>query len=230
MRRANAAPIDSIQAIKDIFGRTYGINITDEQANRIGRRLESLNLIRRVNDSYAGSYFVPPGVVAMEIRTERLKKNEAAAGIIYALDGGDSLWSRALKNNQFWKDLDSDLSAEPEESSSTELEVEIPAADRVVSITHNQFKAIDDPVEKIIKILEQDNGIPDEPGLKEQMLGQIRAGRELIRAGAFKLDLFRMTMIAGLQILVDRYKDHAIGAAASALLTVILHELGLPGF
>ncbi|HEX9806985.1 MAG TPA: hypothetical protein VGA34_08830, partial [Alteraurantiacibacter sp.] len=83
---------------------------------------------------------------------------------------------------------------------------------------------------ELLDELERDNGIPDHPGLKERLAGQIRAGRELLRAGEFQLDIFRSTMLSGLAELKDRYGDHAIGAAASALLTLILHVLGLPGF
>ena len=106
----------------------------------------------------------------------------------------------------------------------------VPAADRMVSLSHNQFKEIDEPTGLFLDDLDRDNGIPDHPGLKDRLAGQIRAGRELLRAGEFQLDIFRATMLVGLGELKERYGDHAIGVSASALMTLILHILGLPGF
>jgi hypothetical protein len=138
----------------------------------------------------------------------------------------------AYDNPDFWNDLDAEIASEPETPDAAELAIsqEVPASDRLVSLSHNQFKEIDEPTGELLDELERDNGIPDHPGLKERLAGQIRAGRELLRAGEFQLDIFRSTMLSGLAELKDRYGDHAIGAAASALLTLILHVLGLPGF
>lgn len=124
----------------------------------------------------------------------------------------------------------SQKAAEPPRPADSRRNDAIPAADRIVTLADNQFKEIDEPTEQLLEQLDHDNGIPDHPGLKERLTGQIRAGRELLKAGEFQLGIFQATMLAGLAELKDRYGDHAIGAAASALLSVILHVLGLPGF
>ena len=228
MRRTDSGPIDSLQAIREVFDADYNLNLTDEQADGIADRLQSLGLLQRIDDAYAGVYLVPSSIVAYKIG--KLKDEGAASDFIYAFTGGQALFERAFKNGAFWNDFEAEIAVTGGESTESARDYTVPASDRTVTITHNQFKAIDEPADGLIEDLGRDNGIPDEPGLRDIILGQLRAGRELLRAGIFNLELFRMSMIAGLQLLIDRYRDKAIGEAASTLLTVILHELGLPGF
>lgn len=102
-----------------------------------------------------------------------------------------------------------------------------PASDRVVTLSHNQVESFDEPTSEIITAIERENTIADHPGLRELIIGQLRAGRELIRIGVFKAELLHMTLVVGLKMLVEKYGDHAIGALASKLLDLILKEIGI---
>ncbi|HEU0098419.1 MAG TPA: hypothetical protein VFQ67_06540 [Allosphingosinicella sp.] len=103
--------------------------------------------------------------------------------------------------------------------------VEVPASDRIVTLSHNQLKEIEPPLDELISALEADNGLPDQPGLKERLLGQVRAGRELLRVGSFKAYLVYITLLAGLAHLIEKYKGHAIAAAATTLMELLIKHV-----
>ncbi|QIQ86168.1 hypothetical protein [Erythrobacter sp.] len=106
------------------------------------------------------------------------------------------------------------------------LDREVPASDRVVRVSHNQQKIIEEPIEEIVELLEQENSINGQDGLRELAIGRLKAGRELIRAGVFSIQSLQLTLVVGLQMLIEKYKDHAIGAVAGNLLALVLKEFG----
>ncbi|KTF69216.1 hypothetical protein ACNFJ7_03620 [Sphingomonas sp. HT-1] len=107
----------------------------------------------------------------------------------------------------------------------SQSEVEIPASDRIVSLSHNQVEEAVRPVNELIDALEQDNGDPEQPGLRERLLGQIKAGRELIRAGEFRVYLLYEVLVRALSELIDRYKNPTIKALANALLGAVVSQM-----
>ena len=104
---------------------------------------------------------------------------------------------------------------------------EIPASNRVVTLGHNQISLIEDKSDALAKALEDGWDEPNEPDETSKAVGMYRAGMELVRAAVFEFELFRMSMIAGLNLLIEKYKDHAIGAAAGQLLDLLLIHVGL---
>jgi len=98
----------------------------------------------------------------------------------------------------------------------------LPASDRVVTLKHNQISELEEPIESLIIQLDADNGIPDEPGRKELLIGQIKAGRELLRAGTFKAYLLYATIIRALAELIEKYKDTAIAMVAASLVDLLV--------
>lgn len=232
LMRNEASQWSTIDDVRSAVESFYKISITPQQADYLVFLLERSNLLRVTRDRYAGTYVTPPPSGAILLRIETLRGERSTPdGLGYVLRGGVPLVSRALQNGEFWDDLNSEIDAHGNNDfDGASVTTEIPASDRVVTLSHNQFNEIDEPTGALLKELERDNGIPDQPGLKERLMGQISAGRELLRAGEFSLEIFRLTMLTGLTELKDKYGDHAIGAAASALLTLILHILGLPGF
>ena len=107
----------------------------------------------------------------------------------------------------------------------TDLVGPIPASDRIVTINHNQISETDRSVSELVDELESDNGDPEQPGLRERLLGQIKAGRELIRAGEFRAYLLYETLARALSELISRYKNPTIVALANALLGAIVSQL-----
>jgi hypothetical protein len=232
MRNADNSRFETVEDLKSAIEENYPAHLDDARLAYLTKALERFGFIQVTNDQYAGDYITPATGWGVSYRLNKLREVSPDHGLLYALSGGERLLNLAFQNAGFWGDLDAEIEAGPIEPEvpESEQDEEVPASDRSVSLTHNQFKEIDEPTGALLDDLDQDNGIPDHPGLKERLAGQIRAGRELLRAGEFQLGIFRATMLAGLEELKERYGDHAIGAASGALLTLILHILGLPGF
>ncbi|KFD29078.1 hypothetical protein IH86_06560 [Sphingobium yanoikuyae] len=95
----------------------------------------------------------------------------------------------------------------------------------MVRLNHNQVEQAEKPISDMVSALEQDNGDPDQPGLRERLLGEIKAGRELIRAGEFRAFLLYETLVRALGELIKRYKNPAIVALAEALLGAVVGQM-----
>jgi len=104
---------------------------------------------------------------------------------------------------------------------------EAPASDRIVSFSDNQVTELDTQTSDVIDAVAAQNQIDGDPGLREIVLGQLRAGRELIRAGSFRLYFLELTLIETLRFLAKRYEREAIGGLASALIAALLKHIGI---
>ena len=104
--------------------------------------------------------------------------------------------------------------------------IEVPASDRVVTLKHNQQNEIVEPLDQVISLVEAENLVGGETNLRELIIGRLRAGRELVRAGVFSLRSLQLTLIVGLQMLVEKYGDTAIAVVASKLLDLLLAQYG----
>lgn len=115
-------------------------------------------------------------------------------------------------------------SDETEESLVLGVSLPIPASDRVVTISHNQQANIDPPLANLIDDVRSDNEeLPD--GVKERLLGQLRAGQELVRSGSVRAYLLYHTLIRGLMELVARYRGRAIAVAAERLIELLVEHI-----
>ena len=103
----------------------------------------------------------------------------------------------------------------------------IPASDRVVSLNHNEVGEFDRAASEVISAVSARNELDETPGLRELILGQLSAGRELIRSGCVRLCLLQVTLIDTLNFLAVRYEKEAIGALASALAAALLSRFGI---
>ena len=232
MRSADNSKFETVADLKAAVEEHYPVHLDETRLFYLAKSLERFGFVQITSDQYAGDYITPTTGWGVSYRLNKLREANPDHGLLYVLNGGERLLRLAFGNASFWGDLDAEIASGPIDAEALDSapQVEVPASDRLVSLSHNQFKEIDEPTGTLLEELDRDNGIPDYPGLKERLVGQIRAGRELLRAGEFQLDMFRSTMVAGLAEIKERYGDHVIGAAASAILTVILHVLGLPGF
>ena len=101
----------------------------------------------------------------------------------------------------------------------------IPASDRIVRLNDNQIAEVQPQVSELIRQLEKDNGDPNQPGLRERLIGQIKAGRELIQAGEFRAYLLFELLVRALNELVEKYGNPTIAALAQALLGAVVSKL-----
>jgi len=170
------------------------------------------------SDKFAGTYYHYAAPQASQVREQFLKKSHIHQQ------------SQAI-GPRFFPDVFSGyVGLSPVEDSPQVPGVVVPASDRIVTLAHNQTKEIEGPLEELVLALEADNGIPDRPGLKERLLGQVRAGRELIRVGTFKSYVLYVTLLSALNSLVEKYKGHAIGAVAATLVELLIkHVFGAEG-
>jgi hypothetical protein len=104
---------------------------------------------------------------------------------------------------------------------------EAPASDRIVTFSDNEVVDLEAQATAIIDAVVEKNQIEGEPGLREILLGQLRAGRELIRAGSCRLYLLELSLIETLKFLVKRYEHEVVGGLAAALLTALSKHLGI---
>jgi hypothetical protein len=227
MRRAHSTgSVNTVEKLKTIFSNKYAYPITQIQVEAGVRRLAALGLLNLVEDDYAGSVLRPIFEPNITLRLLDLHKEEELTELNKAVAGSQDLLPRVFSNPRYWSDLQEEIEPSSEDEGMDLGQVIVPASDRLVSVSHNQYAAIDPPLAELVEAVERDNGLPDEPGFRERVLGHIRAGREFLRAGIFEARLFYMTMIVGLRMLSDKYKDHVIGAMASKLLELILDQLG----
>ena len=94
----------------------------------------------------------------------------------------------------------------------------IPASDRFVTLSDNQQSKLEITATELIDEVEKANGIDGDPTFRQIVIGQLKAGRELIRATIFDVQIMHLTLIETLQLLVKRYDQGVIGSLAGALL------------
>lgn len=208
----------------------YGLRVGnhyEEIVDDIFSRLLAENAIAKRGDQYAGFWY----------RLNIARKNEIGKKIVGENPASQvisSLPEAALENalDQIAEEdgLGELYVANPDEAAALDDLVEvnvIPSSDRFVSLSHNQVTELDEETTRLIDAVEDLNAIDGDTGLRATVIGGLKAGRELIRAGAFKLYALEVTLIEALKFLVKRYEREAIGALASVLLSALASHLGI---
>ena len=103
----------------------------------------------------------------------------------------------------------------------------VPASDRIVSLSDNQQSELESKTTQIISEIEKFNGIDGDATFRQIVLGQLKAGRELIRAAVFDAGIMYLTLAQTLKMLVKRYDQAVIGSLAGALLVELAKIHGL---
>jgi hypothetical protein len=97
----------------------------------------------------------------------------------------------------------------------------------VVKLDHNQIGLIDKAIEAVVNDLSRENAIEGSSDLRQRFLGQLAAGRELVRAESVRAYLIYETLVRILGTLIERYRDKALGMTAQKLLDLLIeHVLG----
>lgn len=223
----SSATIDSFLALRTAIG-VYGLQLDDKATDVLARRLEQLGFLTRVTDHYAGTYFVPLGGMIAILRANDIRKADPNSTLAKALSGGKSLFKRVFDNPAFWSDLAEQLNqgALPSQPSSlAPVDSLVPASDRIVKLSHNQQAELESSSTELIGELGKENSVDGDADLKDRLLGQIRAARELIRAQSVRAYLLYEMVFSVLVSLVERYKGQAIGHAAKKLLDLFIESV-----
>lgn len=194
---------------EDLFGDLFSLLVSEGAVEYDG-------------DEYAGQWF----------RFNRDKKNTALAKLIQRNAAskrvqtlGRPAFDRALAN--IISEIENTRPDQANDVGSDEEQDSVPAAGRIVSLSHNQRLEIEGPLDDIIKKVEDENQIGDEDGLRELIIGKIKAGRELVRASVFSIQTLHLTLVVGLKMLVEKYEDMAIGIAAAKLIDLLVAQIGV---
>ncbi len=226
-----------------------GFIVPDTIIAEVLERLSNLGVLKVTDDDYTGTYIkVSPNDYDDFIRKFRNQEEEIAKDDTIILE--PSVLSKDFK--EFWIVSEVDVLADyielgnkwleraiqgmkakidfGEDIFSTELENHIineivPASDRIVTINHNQQIEFEEATNEIIEKVEQENSIDGDNDLRSQILGQLKAGLEFIRAGIFKSQLLFLSLIDALQVLVLRYEKETVGALAAALIAELVKIL-----
>lgn len=227
-----------------------GFPISQQTLNQAIRVLADCGLIRITDDAYSGTFVK---VKATKFGDFMQKAAEEVAQV--AKEYGDSLDiltrpsdypnAAALLKHELFEDyheLDGkwlsralegvrakieagDLDERSPASLSQDIADTVPAADRVVTLQDNQKAELEDASTALIDAVEKENAIDGDTSLRQQILGQIKAGRELIRAQVLSVHLIYSTLMMALDALVKKYQNQALGYAAKKLLDLLIEHI-----
>lgn len=100
-----------------------------------------------------------------------------------------------------------------------------PAADRIVTLDHNQQHKLDGATSELINLVEDENSVDGDTLLRQRLVGELRAGRELIRGQSIRAYLLYNTLVSALGTLIEKYGGAAIGIAAAKLLELLIQQV-----
>ena len=206
------------------FGYSVGETYDGLADQNLAWLLES-NAFLREGDSYTGIFYKVRTSVKNATIGQYLEADEAARRI-EAL--GSAALERALgmiARENDWVDIKSDDDLAKMVHTGV---MQAPASDRIVTFDHNQSSQLEAATTAVIDALSIENSIDGDVDLKDLYLGQLRASRELIRAGSVRMYLLYEAAVRALVVLIDRYKGQAIGEAAKYLLRLLLDQVFKP--
>lgn len=226
-----------------------GFSISSHLLQQVIRALADCKLIRIIDDEFSGTYVKvrSNGLSAFieQARSEYAKAVEEQDELSIVTKPSDYPAASALAKHELFDDfhelgldwfkkaLDG-LRARVAETGSLESLQQVsasmqdaPASDRIVSFSDNQVVEVEAKASELIEAVASQNQLDEEPGLREVILGQLKAGRELIRAGSFRLYVLQITLIESLHFLAKRYEREAIGALAASLITALAKHIGI---
>lgn len=211
--------------------RNYDYEVAGDYKNLIEKHLlglQNVGALASEGDDYTGLY----SYLNVQAKDAYVRQALASGTIARRIDSlGDGALRRALSiiaQEEGWASLalvGSDRSDEIGDVALTRDRV--PASDRIVTFTDNQVSDFDQQVTVVIDAVAGQNQLDNNPGVRELVLGQLKAGRELIRAGSFRVYLIELTMIETLRFLSKRYEKELIGGLAAALLAALLKHIGI---
>ena len=204
----------------------YGIDVGNFFVGLVRERFGNFvkhGIFSKEGDNYTGYYYR----ISAEVKSDYCKRfldNLPVANRIRAL--GEPALVRALNAlavEKGWNRSD----ATDETFQFLAESGRAPASDRVVSFSDNEILDLDAKSTELIDQLSKQNQIAETPGLRELILGQLKAGRELIRAGSVRLFVLQVTLLESLTYLAKKYDGEIVGALAGQLIEALLKLIGI---
>ncbi|OMJ33996.1 hypothetical protein BSZ14_00830 [Sphingomonas sp. Sph1(2015)] len=241
-----------LEQLKSRAQLAVGFAISDDLLGKVIRAMADCKLIRVTDDDFSGTFVKIKSKGFAEFirraREEEAKAEEEDGPLAVMARPSDYPNASALLKHELFEDYHElgsgwlkraidglrrkvEEDGVPSESAFGSLvEAEVaPGSDRIVSFSDNQVSELEKKTGEIIDEVAAQNQIDGDPGLREIILGQLKAGRELIRAGTFRLYFLELTLIETLKFLAKRYEREAIGGLASALIAALAKHIGIDG-
>lgn len=227
-----------------------GFSLTDDIVKEAMRTLVKCGVLRITNDDYSGTFvklkpaafsefvkkandevYTPEGPIdQVEILINSSDFPRAYMLLDHELledyhELGDEWLKRALLGIKKTIDETGKL---PLGSESSNAALDLGELPRIVTLTEHQKGQLETASDELISTITQENAIDSDVGLREQLLGQFKAARELIRAKVFDAQIMRLLVMDALKSLIKKYEGHVIGAAATKLMDLLItHGLGI---
>jgi hypothetical protein len=238
--------------LKVFFERHYDTSVGVEEINAAVDILFDCDLAFTEEDPYAGRFMKiyssrqkafldavdqerDPNFDGYKI--DQVKQSAFSTSFASSLLGGDRIRTPNLdrynqykilrRYHQFGSDfIKKAISAFPERKEEDELNLySVPASDRIVSLSDNQTEELESATERLIDALIPENAIDGDAPKRDRFLGQLRAGRELIRSKTLSAYLLYQTLMQMLGQLIEKYKGNAIGETAKQLWGLLLKHI-----
>jgi hypothetical protein len=238
-----------IEELKTRVGEVCGFPVSDDIISRALRTISDCGLLRVTDDAYSGIFYkiksseLDKFFARLDAELEAARKEGDDLGLVTR--PSDYPAANALIKHELIEDyrelgsewlsralagLQKTVGPEGLVNTSSRADAQngggpVPAADRVVTLRHNQQKELEEVSTILIEAVDKENALDGDSSLRQLVLGQLRAGRELIRAQTLNAYLLYQTLVSTLGKLIDRYKGHAIGITAAKLLELLIEHI-----
>jgi hypothetical protein len=227
MRAADNSAFKTLDDLKNAIEEKFSASIDGNRLFYLAKVLQAYGFISIVSDEYAGDYITPLSGWGVSYRLNKIKEQNSSHGIIYALDGGDILITRAFQNPKFWADLDAQTEQNIDEVTQVELEAtdEAPASDRIVHRDKSrvEIEVIEADIRGLVEEIESNNEVSIELGNdKELLTGELKTAETLIGQPVFRLSTMSNLAMPVLRYLADKFASGAIGELAKRLIAALI--------
>lgn len=238
-----------MEQLKAQAEKRCGFLITSSVLDQAVRTLATCGVLRITDDNYSGTFVkLKPSEFEKFIERAKSESNtaredgdelsilsrpsdypNASALIKHELledyhELGEDWLRRALEGIR--RSLGADGRLPDELQSDKDLEVDaVPASDRTVSLSDNDRSELETVSNDLIDAVEKTNAVDGDPTFRQFILGQLKAGRELIRAQIFNAQVMHLLMMDALRTLVEKYEGHVIGATAATLIELLIKSM-----
>jgi hypothetical protein len=227
MRAADNSALGTLEELKKVIEAKFPAQLNEKRLNYLAKLLQGYGFIAVTADEYAGHYITPLTGWGISYRLNKIKETNPSHGVIYVLDGGETLLERAFNNDKFWLDLDARI----EEQSTDDFEIavdrssDVPASDRIVQRDHNrvEIEVIEADIRSLVDEVTTSNEVSIELGDdKELLAGELKTSEFLIGQPMFRLSTLSNLILPVLRYLSDKFASGAIGELAKRLISALI--------
>ena len=214
---------DSFERVQEAFQRFYDKALDLDRVKRVVRELARLSFITLVEDRYAGEV-IEANDHHYDTRY-RFLSDRKYKKFFKVSDSAGTIYRKVLSNPLFWEDLATDEAEELAAPEPGELNVEeVPAADRVVTISHNseEGQILELSVSHIVGDLETNNAVANEAGdERDRLIAEGKATHGLLKAERISLSNLRTLIWNFFQEVAKKFEGRAVEWSVDKALMIL---------